>query len=312
MGYFKGFRECPAQKAVAGNAADQQNRPRPHGFGCSRRLTHQGVHNRLLITGYQIDHFLRNLGPGPPARFDGRLLDVPQCCSLESAKTEIKAAVADLGNGEAECAGIAALRKPIDDRPSRIAQSEKLRQLIQRFSCRIVPRAPDRLVDLRLGREYQRGMSAGYHESQQGILDRRVLDESGTDMTLNVIDGNQGFLQGVRHCLGEVQAHKQRPDEPGPLSDGDTVDFGVLLPGLAESAPHNIADVAQMFAARQLRHDPAEAAVRLYLRSDDIRVDRAPVFHQRRCRLVAGRFNPQHKHRQSISAGKVVHRKDAK
>src|SRR5207247_10553472 len=44
------------------------------------------------------------------------------------------------------------------------------------------------------------------------------------------------------------------PDEPGPLSDGDTVDFGVLLPGLAESAPHNIADDAQMFAARSEEH----------------------------------------------------------
>src|SRR5439155_25896179 len=66
LGYcFEDFRECPAQKAVAGHATDQQNRPRPQGFGCSRRLAHQGVHNGLLITGYQIDHLLWNLARRP-------------------------------------------------------------------------------------------------------------------------------------------------------------------------------------------------------------------------------------------------------
>ena len=77
-------------------------------------------------------------------------------------------------------------------------------------------------------------------------------------------------------------ADEQRADEARALRHRDRVDVRPATAALGQRALDDAADVADVLARRELRHDAAPLAVNLDLRGDDVRADRA------RPRRVAG------------------------
>ncbi len=81
---------------------------------------------------------------------------------------------------------------------------------------------------------------------------------------------------------------EQRADQTGPRGDGDRID---LVP--VERLGDDRGDQLEVSAARDLRHDAAEARVQLRLARDDVRDDLAVVVDDGRGRLVAARLDAE-------------------
>jgi len=106
------------------------------------------------------------------------------------------------------------------------------------------------------------------------------------------------FLSAVAFqlvCFSWTSAHaQQRADKSGALCHADGIHIGKHNPRLRERFTHGRHDLPQMFARRQLRHDPAVFPVYIDLRRHEAGQNFSPVSDQRRRRLIARRFNPKH------------------
>ena len=86
------------------------------------------------------------------------------------------------------------------------------------------------------------------------------------------------------------------------MRDGDRAKIRPLRTGFVERAIDDAADIANVLAGRELRHDTAPLAMDRHLRRDDIRPDRprlrriAGLFDHGGRRFIAGRFDTEDSH----------------
>src|SRR5688500_6469920 len=106
-------------------------------------------------------------------------------------------------------------------------------------------------------------------------------------MALDVIDADEGFMRGERGAFGVVDADEQRADQPWALRDLEAVNVMKSHAGRAQGFADHIADLFQMLARGQLRHDAAVFPVRGDLRGDDVRANFDAVFNDGGGRLIA-------------------------
>ena len=106
--------------------------------------------------------------------------------------------------------------------------------------------------------------------------------------------GGRGFRE--RH------ADQQRTDEAGTLRDGDRAEIVPGGPCVGQRAIDDAADVADVLARGELRHDAAPLAVDGHLRGDHVRANRprlrrvAGLFDDRGRCFVAGGFDAEDLH----------------
>src|SRR6266446_2435826 len=98
---------------------------------------------------------------------------------------------------------IAIQRKPVNNRSSRIAESQKLSNFIERLSSSIVASVPDvpvgpeifpHLGEIKM-RVPARDHQCEHRKMQVGVLAKPLLEQHRVDVSLKMIHSDQWFLQ---------------------------------------------------------------------------------------------------------------------
>src|SRR3989442_8294295 len=156
---LRDFVRSVAQRAIASNAARDDERLRQVFLSNTLHCGHQRSNNRALKARRQILNPLRRLLPVAHGLQSG-LAHILLHRRLQSAKTEIRTLVSHARNRELYRFRIAFARQSFDDWSTGITKSEQLRDFVERFACRIVARTPDDFVFPWTRHEEQIRMSA--------------------------------------------------------------------------------------------------------------------------------------------------------
>ena len=196
---------------------------------------------------------------------------------------------------------IAKRRQSVDDRSSRIPQSQQLRDFIERLSGGVIASVPDVPVGpeifLHLGKIKMR-VPARDHQRQHRKMQVCIfvlprLQQYGVNVSLKMVHRDQRLLQGKSQRLGIADAHQQSPRQSRPLRDRDGIDRLISLSRFRQSLPHHRNNRAQVLARGQFRNHSAIRLMSSDLRGNDVRQNPLPRPHHRRARLITGAFNAE-------------------
>ena len=88
-----------------------------------------------------------------------------------------------------------------------------------------------------------------------------MLEPDGLDVSRQMVNRDNGPVQGSGGRFRERHAHQQRPDQAWTLRDGDGINAPQASSGIGQRALHDTADVTHVLARCQLRHHAAPLAV---------------------------------------------------
>jgi hypothetical protein len=130
-----------------------------------------------------------------------------------------------------------------------------------------------------------------------------VLEDVGVHVGDQVVDPDEGTVEGQRVRLGGRHPDQQRAGQAGSEGDRDRVD--VAEPHPAEGAGLLDGGVEQVDVGPggDLGDDPAVARVQGLLVGEHVGTDPPPVLDEGDAGLVAGGLDPQHQHGQLNSLG---------
>ena len=273
----RGGDEHPGREARPrrpGGPAGASWRPRPRRAGpCPgprawprRHLADLHVHHRLLERGGDVGHV--DVGTGLPHMAEhGR---------LQAGEGEVVGAVLQQGPWEPDRGRVAVAGQAVDHRPARVAEAEHPGHLVVGLAGGVVDRlAEPRKVPLLVHGE-QAGVPAGDHEHDRRQRQGAVVEHVGVDVGDQVVDPQQGAVEGQRVGLGRRHPDQQRAGQAG--ADGDRDRVHVRQPGSAEGAGLLDRRVEQvdMGPRGDLGHHPAVAGVQGLLVGEHVGADRRP------------------------------------
>ena len=135
------------------------------------------------------------------------------------------------------------------------------------------------------------GGPPGDAQADKGGLQAGVGDVVGGDVPPDVVDGDEGQVQGQRRPLGEVDPHQHRPDEAGGVGDGDGVQVTFGQPGVEDGLVRQPGNCLHMLPGGDLRHHAAVDGVHLDLGGHAAGQHRPPVPDHGGGGVVAGGLN---------------------
>ena len=217
--------------------------------------------------------------------------------SLEAGQREIGILPAAHRARQKEATTVAAGGLALDLRPTRIAEADKLRGLVEGLTDGIVPRRPEPHIIADAAHRDDLGVPPGGEE--QAIGKRRAVGEPRRKrMRLEVIDGEERRLAHERNRLRRGEADDDAADQPGAGRRRDAVDVGKAARGLAHRGRDDDVEHLDMGARRDLRNHAAERRMLLDLRQHHVGQDgSAPVrgaLDDRRRGFIAGRLDAEH------------------
>lgn len=113
----------------------------------------------------------------------------------------------------------------------------------------------------------------------------------GGDVPAQMMHRHQRLACRVGQPLGKVDAYQHRADQPRRKGHGHGVHIFHRHVGVGQRLVHGDADILGMAAAGDLRHHAAVQGLLFHAGGDHVRDDFAAILHDRRRRLIAGRFN---------------------
>ena len=190
----------------------------------------------------------------------------------------VAVAVLDLGERKLYRLRIAMFGQEIDGRPSRISEFEQLGDFVESLTGGVIARVSHIVVPPGARFSFDQkevSVTTAYHQRehrkfQVAIAFLALFQQDGVDVSLEMIDCDERFGDGVGERLGVTQADQQRSGEPGTLGDRDGVDRLVRLAGVVERLAHDGNDGAQMLARSQFGYHSTVRLVSGELRIDDI------------------------------------------
>ena len=152
--------------------------------------------------------------------------------------------------------------KAIHDRSPRIPQPHHLRTFVERFTGSIVDRLPDHfhivvsihLDNLRVPTRYQQ---AKERERRSMIVFRRLLDEMGQHMRLQMVDLDHRNVQRSRQTFGKRSSDQQRPHQTRPTGESNGTQFGFIDTGTLDRFGNHRNNVLLMCAGSQFGNNTA-------------------------------------------------------
>ena len=180
----------------------------------------------------------------------------------------------------------------VDDGPAGVAEPGHLRHLVVGLARGVVPRPREEGDPLRGEREDVRvpsrddeGREAGRERPRGRAVE---VEERGERVPLDVVARDERDAEAEGDSPRLREADEKRPDEAGAGRRDD--EAHVLEPGARplERLVQERREVRQVGPGRDLRDDPAVAAVHVDLRGDDGRDDRAVLPEEGDGGLVAG------------------------
>ncbi len=197
---------------------------------------------------------------------------------------------------------IAMRREPVDDWPSRVAQSQKLSDFIERLSGSVVASAPDVPIApeilMHLGkikmRVSARDNQREHREMKVGISALPLLEQHRVDVSLKMVHRNQRLLQRKGKRLGEADANQQSARQSRPLRDCNGIDGRISLSRLGQRLPHHRNNSAQVLARSEFRNHSAIRLMSGDLGGNHIRQNPLPRTHHCRARLITGGLDTEY------------------
>ncbi len=146
---------------------------------------------------------------------------------------------------------------------------------------------------------HEERVAPGHHEGDEregglrplGLA--RVEQPGRVEVTLEVVDPDEGDAQGPRDRLGIREAHEERADQPRAGGDRHLPHVGKRRARLSQDLVERRVDPAQVGPCRDLGDDPAGPGVQRHLARHGLGHDPAGPVEQRDAGLVARRFDSQ-------------------
>ncbi len=176
------------------------------------------------------------------------------------------------------------LSQPVYPGSAWVAQTEKLGDFVVGFTGGIVYGAANEgVVPGAVGRprEIEMCVSTGDDESESGLFvevrtvgfggDVALVEESGVDVALKMVDGDEWDVLCVGEGLCVGNADEERSGKARTRGDSDGVKVVERDAGLGDGSADDWNDGAKMLAGRKFRNDSAIAGVGGDLRGNDRR-----------------------------------------
>jgi hypothetical protein len=113
-----------------------------------------------------------------------------------------------LGKAKGHRGRVSVSGQDIDPGTTRVAQPKQLRDFVEGFPSRIVKRGPNIAV-VSLLNEIEMGMAAGNDQGQgTGFAQLTVRHQHSVDVPLQVVNGQERFVEGKRQGLGVSNANQ--------------------------------------------------------------------------------------------------------
>jgi len=217
--------------------------------------------------------------------------------------------VLDLGERELYRLRIAMLCEEIDGRPSWISEFEQLGNLVESFTGGVIAGVSHIVVPpcARFSFDQKKmGVTSADHQSEHrkfqfAIAFLALFQQDGVDVSLEMIDSDERFLDRVGERLGVTQTNQQRSGEPRTLGDRDGID-GLVRPAcIVERFADDGNDGTQMLARSQFGYHSAVGLVSGELRIHDIRDQLLTRAHHGRRGFVARALDAE-----NVSVGHVT------
>ena len=142
-------------------------------------------------------------------------------------------------------------------------------------------------------------MPARDHEHHRRQRQGPVVEDVGVDVGDQVVDPDQGPVEGERVGLGRRHPDQQRPGQAGADGDRDRVDVAQAGPAQRAGLLDGRVEQVDVGPRGDLGHHPAVAGVQGLLVGEHVGADQAAVGDQGDAGLVAGGLDPEHQHRYS-------------
>jgi hypothetical protein len=88
-----------------------------------------------------------------------------------------------------------------------------------------------------------------------------MLQEQRFNVSGEMVDGDERTIERQRQRLGERHTDQERPDQSRALRHRDRIELGQIGLGRIERCANDAANVADVLARRELRHDTAPLAM---------------------------------------------------
>jgi hypothetical protein len=206
----------------------------------------------------------------------------------------------DLGERERDGARVAVGGECGDPGSTGIAEAKHLGGFVEGLPGGVVNGAADIFVGPEAGGfrdEVEVGVTAGDDEGQGGELERRGsgvgCEQRGVDVTLEVVDGDEGLVEGEGHGFGAADADEQGAGESGTFCNCDCVNLIERDAGFGERPANDGDDVADVFARGDLGDDSSIEGMLGDLGGDDVGEDFAAGADDGGCGFVAGGLDRQ-------------------
>src|SRR5262245_1771390 len=224
---------------------------------------------------------------------------------LEPGKREVEAGHAC--DREGVRLGVAVACEAVELGAPGVAQAEQAGALVERLPGGVVERRADAAVTRAVPDVEKQRVASAREQAEKGRLDGVGLKVQRGDVTVEMVDRDDGEPLRPRQRLRGRQPDEQRADQARAGGDRDAVDVVEghvrLLLGLAEHREHEL----EMPARGHLGHDAPESGVEVRLRGDDIRPDVPLLGDERSGRFVAGGLERQN-HRWMMPGARREHR----
>ncbi|GBD11968.1 hypothetical protein HRbin23_01653 [bacterium HR23] len=128
-------------------------------------------------------------------------------------------------------------------------------------------------------------------------------------MPFQVVDADKGLAQGHGQPLGEVEAHHQRPHQPGAIGNRHRIHLGEVHPRLLQRPLEGGHQGQDVLTGSDFRDDAPIAGVEFHLGGDNMGQEGASIGHQADARFITGGLYPKHQHGyggDSVSGGESL------
>ena len=218
--------------------------------------------------------------------------DIADDGGLEPAEREVVARLQHRSR-ERDRLGVAVDGHTVDGRAARVAQAEEASHLVERLAGGVVDRRAEHAVAPVVLHGDEHRVPAGHEEHDQRRDQRRLVEERGVEVGLEVVDAHERHVPDERERLGRADPHQERAHQARADGGRDRVDAGAVEAGLDERLGDDRREQLDVRAAGDLRHDAAEAGVEVDLARHDRGEHRRAVGDDRRGRLVTRRLDPE-------------------
>ena len=175
---------------------------------------------------------------------------------LRPEKEKSQVLVPCSGRGRSNRLGSPPLRETLHGRAARIAQTQHLRDLVERLAQRVVDGRAELPVAADSLDRHELAMPAGDQEQEVGEV--QIRDEAGGKrVRLEMVDRHQRQLVDHGYGLAGEQTHHEAADQARPGSGGDACEIAKADARLAHRLGHEQVELLDMGAGCYLRHHAA-------------------------------------------------------